>query len=88
MCAIEHGAIHDLGNGRTNLFGCESERKAQGEILEKLVKVGPLLTESEIQQLSKAMERTQRAHREDKSLPTADEARAFFAEVKAIVDKH
>ena len=66
----------------------ESERKAQGEILEKLVKVGPLLSEAEIRQLSKAMERTQLAHRDDKTMPTADEARAFFAEVKSIVDKH
>jgi hypothetical protein len=66
----------------------EAERKAQGEVLEKLVKVGPLLTEAEIHQLSRALERTQQAHKEDKSLPTPDEARAFFAEVKAIADKH
>jgi uncharacterized protein YneF (UPF0154 family) len=65
-----------------------SEQKANGEILEKLVKVGPLLSQDEIQQLSKAMERTQKAHQADKSLPTADEARDFFAEVKAIVDRH
>jgi hypothetical protein len=64
------------------------EQKANGPILEKLVKVGPTLSQDEIQQLSKAIERSQRAHQADKSMPTAEEARTFFADVKAVVDKH
>jgi hypothetical protein len=64
------------------------EQKAHSEILEKLVKIGPSLSEKEIQELSKALERSQDAHKGDKSLPTAAEARAFFAEVKAVVDRH
>ncbi len=65
-----------------------AEQKSYNETLEKLVKIGPALTETEIQDLSKALERTQAAHKKDNSLPTADEARAFFAEVKTIVDRH
>ena len=64
------------------------EQKAHNETLEKLVKVGPSLTDQEIKDLSQALERTQAAHKDGKSMPTADEARTFFAEVKAIVDKH
>lgn len=64
------------------------EQKALSGTLEKLVKVGPQLTEDEIKRLGDAMERTQKAHKTDNTMPTADEARAFHAEVKAIVDKH
>ncbi len=64
------------------------EQKAHNETLEKLVKVGPSLREQEVEELSKALERTQAAHKGDKGMPTAAEARAFFAEVKAIVDRH
>ncbi len=63
------------------------EQKACGEVLERLVKVGPQLSEAEIQRLSEAMERTQKAHKEG-GMPTAEEARTFVAEVRAIVDRH
>jgi hypothetical protein len=66
----------------------KEEQKALGETLEKLVKVGPQLSDAEIKQLGEALERTQKAHKSDNSMPTAEEARAFHAEVKAIVDKH
>ena len=64
------------------------EKKTYNETLEKLVKIGPTLTESEIQELSQALDHTQAAHKGDKSLPTAEEARAFFSRVKEIVDRH
>lgn len=66
----------------------EEERKDAAAILERLVKVGAKLQEADIKALAEAMDRTQKTHKNDKSLPTTDEARAFFAEVKVVAEKY
>ena len=52
------------------------------------MKVGAQLTTDDIEAISKAMDHVQKPHEADKSLPTADEARAFFAEIKPIAEKY
>jgi uncharacterized protein YneF (UPF0154 family) len=66
----------------------KDEQRENGAILEHLVKVGGKLTPEDIQILSQAMERTQKAHRTDRGLPTAEEARVFFSDVKAVADRY
>lgn len=65
----------------------KEEQKAYTEVLERLVKVGPQLTTDDIEALGKSMEKVQKAH-EDKSMPTADEARAFLLEIRPIAEKY
>ena len=52
------------------------------------MKVGTQLTPEDIEAISKAMEHVQKAHEADKSLPSAEEARAYFAELKPIAEKY
>jgi hypothetical protein len=66
----------------------KEEQKEHLAVLERLVKVGAQLTTEDIEAISKAMEHVQKPHEADKSLPTADEARAFFAEIKPIAEKY
>lgn len=66
----------------------KEEQKEPLAMLERLAKVGTQLTTEDIEALTKAMEKVQKAHEADKSLPTADEARAFLAEIKPIAEKY
>ena len=66
----------------------KEEQKEHMAILERLVKVGPQLSTEDIEALGKAMDSVQKAHEADKTLPTADEARAFFEEIKPIAEKY
>jgi hypothetical protein len=66
----------------------KEEQKEHMAVLERLVKVGPQFSTEDIEALSKAMEGVQKAHEADKSLPTADEARTFFEEIKPIAEKY
>ncbi len=66
----------------------KEEQKPYTEVLERLVKVGPQLTTEDIEAIGKAMDTVQKAHEQDKSLPTADEARAFLEEIRPIAEKY
>lgn len=67
------------------LASLPKEEQAQYKpVLEKIIKVGPQLTPQDLDDLNKAME----VHGKSKELPTADEARAFFAQIKAVADRH
>ena len=66
----------------------KEEQKAHMEVLERLVKVGPQLTTEDIEAIGKAMEHVQKPHEAEKSQPTADEVRAFFAEITPIAEKY
>lgn len=66
----------------------KEEQKEHLATLERLTKVGAQLTPEDIEAISKSMEKIQKAHEADKSLPTADEARAFLAEIKPIAEKY
>jgi hypothetical protein len=61
----------------------KEEQKECNLVLEKLVKTGPKLNPEDIKTLSEAMD-----HARDKSLPTQDEARTFFADLKSVTDKY
>jgi hypothetical protein len=66
----------------------KEEQKENMAILERLVKVGPQLTTEDIEAIGKSMEKVQKAHEADKSMPTADDAREFMAAIKPIAEKY
>lgn len=66
----------------------KEEQKEHMAVLERLVKVGSQLTAEDIEAIGRIMDKVQKPHEADKSLPTADEARAFMAEIKAIAEKY
>lgn len=66
----------------------KEEQAEHVKVLERLVKVGPQLTTDDIDVITKAMDEVQKAHEADKSLPTADEARAFFETIRPIAEKY
>jgi hypothetical protein len=66
----------------------KEEQKEQLAVLERLAKVGTQLSLEDIEAIGKAMERVQKPHEADKSLPTAEEARAFLEEIKPIAEKY
>jgi len=66
----------------------KEEQKEHLAVLERLVKVGAQLSTEDIEAIGKAMEHVQKPHEADRSLPTADEARAFFEEIRPIAEKY
>ena len=66
----------------------KEEQKEHMAVLERLVKVGPQLTTEDIEAIGKIMDKVQKAHEADKSMPTADDARTFMAEIKPIAEKY
>jgi hypothetical protein len=66
----------------------KDEQKENLAVLERLVKVGPQLTTDDIDAITKLLDKVQKPHEADKSLPTADEARALMAEIKPIAEKY
>lgn len=66
----------------------KEEQKPYADVMARLAKVGPQLTTEDIDAITKAMDTVQKAHEQDKSQPTADEARAFLEEIRPIAEKY
>lgn len=93
--AIKGGAGQMVAAG-ASLYGSvvlintlpKEEQKTSQELMQRLAKVGAQFSAEDIDAVTKALEAIQKPHQADKSTPTADEARTFFATIRPVAEKY